>query len=168
MRSVIAKRIGVTVNVDGGRTVPTISRRGELTRAGYRIEDIALETERDITVPALVLVPERGGERKPAILLVDSAGKPTRVTQGEGRDRSDRWDAEAMVEAGFVVMAADLRGWGESFPAYPVNKMNKSGYNGFSIEHQSAQWALLVGRRLVGMQWTTCCARSIIWRPAPT
>jgi cephalosporin-C deacetylase-like acetyl esterase len=152
MRSVIAKRIGVTVNVDAERTAPITSRRGEVTRKGYRIEDVNLETERDITVPALVLVPERGEGRKPAILLVDSAGKPTRLTQDQGRDRSDRWDADAMVEAGFVVMAADLRGWGESFPAYPMNKMNKSGYDGFSIEHQSAQWALLVGRRLVGMQ----------------
>ena len=110
MRSVIANRIGVTVRVDAERAAPIMSRRGEVTRKGYRIEDVALETERDITVPALVLVPERGEGRKPAILLVDS-GKPTRLTQDEGRDRSDRWDGDAMVEAGFVVMAADLRGW---------------------------------------------------------
>jgi pimeloyl-ACP methyl ester carboxylesterase len=156
MRSVIAKRIGVTVRIDGERAAPVSSRRGETARKGYRIENVALETEKDITkditAPALVLVPEQGAGRKPAILLVDSAGKPARMTQDEGRDRSDRWDGEAMVEAGFVVMAADLRGWGESFPRYPVNKMNKSGYDGFSIAHQSAQWALLVGRRLVGMQ----------------
>jgi cephalosporin-C deacetylase-like acetyl esterase len=153
MRSVIAKRIGVMVKIDGERVPPPVSSRGaQPTRSGHRIEDIALETESGITVPAVVLVPERGEARKPAILLVDSAGKPTRLTRSDGRDREERWDGEAMAEAGFVVMAADLRGWGESFPAFPVNRKNQSGYDGFSIEHQTAQWALLLGKTMVGMQ----------------
>jgi cephalosporin-C deacetylase-like acetyl esterase len=153
MRSVIAKRIGVMVKIDGERVPPPVSSRGaQPARSGHRIEDIALETESGITVPAVVLVPERGEARKPAILLVDSAGKPTRLTRSDGRDREERWDGEAMAEAGFVVMAADLRGWGESFPAFPVNRKNQSGYDGFSIEHQTAQWALLLGKTMVGMQ----------------
>jgi cephalosporin-C deacetylase-like acetyl esterase len=148
LRAVIAERIKTTVPLDRERPLPPATRRGGETREGYRIENIALETEKGITVPALVLVPESGEARKPAVLFVNSAGKTAGMTLAEGRDDWHRWDPEVMAEAGYVVMAPDLRGWGESSPRHAMNP----GSSGYSIQYQTAQRALLVGRTLVGMQ----------------
>jgi cephalosporin-C deacetylase-like acetyl esterase len=148
LRALIARRLKTTVPLEEERAVPPVTRRGETIRNGYKVEDIALETDKGITVPALVLVPDQGEARKPAILFVNSAGKTAGMTTGEGRDAHYRWDAESMVEAGYVVMAPDLRGWGESSPRHTMNP----GSSGYSIQYQTAQRALLVGKTMVGMQ----------------
>lgn len=148
LRLMIAERLGITVSLGQERVAPPETQRGQQPEHGYRVEDIALETEQGITVPALVLVPEQGEAPKPAILFVNSAGKSAGRTLGEGRDASYRWDPQVMVEAGYIVMAPDLRGWGESAPRHPMNP----GSSGYSIQYQTAQRALLVGKTLVGMQ----------------
>ena len=107
-----------------------------LERDGYRIEKIALGTAPDITVPALVFVPEGGPARKPAILYVDGAGKGAQATEGG--------DIEALARSGHVVLAPDPRGVGESQPT--------SASGGYRPVWQMLQRALLVDRTIVGLQ----------------
>jgi len=130
LRSLIAARIQ-TAGV--GEAVPAHTDHGEVRRDNCRIEKIALETEPGITVPALVFVPAGNAGRRQAVLYVDSAGKAA------GGD-----DVEALVAAGHIVMAADLRGWGESLtPQKPII------YDGTWL---TPFRALLVGRNMTGMQ----------------
>lgn len=126
-------------------------RYGEIGRDGYRIEKIALETEPGITVPALVFVP--AGAKRPlrAVIYVNPAGKAASAARGG--------DLEALAQAGFLVMAPDLRGWGENGPA--------RGAGGYSGLWQTAMRAVLVGKTLLGMQVydLLACFRYLASRP---
>lgn len=128
----IAVRIGLSVE----RGVPRVTGYGEIGRDGYRIEKIALATEPGITVPGLAFVPVAKEGRKPAVLYVDSAGKKAGAAVGG--------DLEAIVQAGFVVLTIDPRGWGESAGA--------AGASGYDAAYQTAMRAFLVGKTMVGMQ----------------
>lgn len=112
------------------------ARYGEVGRDGYRIEKIALETEPGITVPALVFVPAAPKRPLRAILYVNPAGKAADAARGG--------DLEALAQAGFLVMAPDLRGWGESGPS-----PGKWEYTG---TWRTAMRAMLVAKNMVGMQ----------------
>ena len=113
---------------------PLFSKVGEVGRTGYRIEKITLESEAGITLPALVFVPESGG-RKSATIYIQPAGKA--ADAGEGND------ILALVREGHVVLAPDLRGWGESEA---------------QEAYQTAMRAILIGKTMVGMQVTDLLA----------
>lgn len=145
-RKVIAQRLGIDVSKP--RAAPAGTRRSEERREGYRMETVRFESEAGITVAAVVLTPEKGPARKPAVLFLNPGGKTAGMNAGDGREEWHRWDAESLARAGYVVMAADLRGWGESAPKHNMNP----GSSGYSIEYQTAARALLVGKTMAGMQ----------------
>jgi len=134
LRAAVAARLGLA-----GGTGPQpvrVTEAGVLPRQGYRIEKLAFETEPGITVPALLFAPEAGAAKKPAVIYLNPAGK--------GADAAPGRDIEALVKAGHLVLAADLRGWGESGPP------QKPGVYGGA--YQPAMRAILVGKTMVGMQ----------------
>jgi len=128
LRRIIAGRLGLSVDHGHPREKPQWSKQGELAREGYRIEKITVQSERGITIPALVFVPGGGRGRKPAILYLHAGGKAV--------DAGEAGDMEGLVRAGYVVLAVDPRGWGEA------------GAQG----RQTVMRSLLVGRTLPGMQ----------------
>jgi cephalosporin-C deacetylase-like acetyl esterase len=132
LRAAIAARMGLEVR----RGAPPVAKAGEVSRTGYRIEKLALETEPGITVPVLVFVPGTGPERRPAVLWLNPAGKAAEAGPGG--------DIEALVKAGHLVLAPDLRGWGES-----ALSRRLVVYGG---AYQTAMRAILVGKTMVGMQ----------------
>ncbi len=116
---------------------PAVQAHGQLDRDGYRIEKITMESEAGITVPALVFVPQQhSDERLPAVIVVNEKGKAADAAPG-GR-------LETLVRAGYLVIASDLRGLGET-----SNPKGKSGYNG---QFQTDMRAVLVGKTMAGMQ----------------
>ncbi|MEK7404994.1 MAG: acetylxylan esterase, partial [Acidobacteriota bacterium] len=133
LRALVRASLGVEANRE---RKPAVFARGEIGRDGYRIEKITLETEPGITVPALVFVPAAGARPLAAILYVNSAGKAADAAAGG--------DIEALALAGHIVVAPDLRGWGESGPA--------RGAGGYSGMWQLAMRAVLVGRTMLGIQ----------------
>jgi hypothetical protein len=140
LRVLAADRLGIaSVRTSG---VPQCSTAGEIARAGYRIEKIVLETEKGIRVPALVFVPASGRQRYPATLYLNSEGKSA--------DASEEGDITALVRLGNIVVAPDLRGWGES-----ANRTGGGLHNG---TYQTAMRALLVGKTMLGMQVTDLLA----------
>ena len=89
-------------------------------RDGYRVERIVFDAEAAMSVPALLFVPDRAeeGEPLPAVLAVhghgttkDTIGTPGGVAGEEGADGADY--AHRLAAAGLVVLAPDLRGFGE-------------------------------------------------------
>ncbi len=111
---------------------------GRITRSGYGIEKLIYETEPGITVPALLFVPDTGASRKPAILYVHGRGKSAAAP-----------DAAQLVAAGFVVLAIDQRGAGET--AFSTPDLGSDFPRWFG-DYASAMRALLIGRTLVGMR----------------
>ncbi len=110
---------------------------GVLERSGYRIEKWLYSSEPGIGIPAVVYAPSTPG-RKPAVLLVSGRGK---AAESSG--------CEALVKAGFVVMAADLRGLGETRVAGPSASSDWPQYFG---DYASSMTGLLIGRPLTGMR----------------
>ena len=132
LRSIITARIGLSVT----RGAPLVSKFGVVKRDRYHIEKITIETEKGITVPALVFVPESGAGRKPGVIFANPQGKSAAAGPGG--------EIESLVTSGHVVLAPDLRGWGES--------AKLKGNSGYSGPFQTNMRAILVGKTLVGMQ----------------
>lgn len=89
-------------------------------RNGYRVERIVFDVEPTMSVPALLLVPDGAEHRapRPAVLAVHGHGttKETISTSGGtvGADGAAGADyAHRLAAAGVVVLAPDLRGFGE-------------------------------------------------------
>jgi dienelactone hydrolase len=89
-------------------------------RDGYRVERIVFDAEAAMSVPALLLVPDGAddGEPRPAVLAVhghgttkDTISTPGGVGVDEGAANADY--AHRLASAGLVVLAPDLRGFGE-------------------------------------------------------
>ena len=107
LKRAIARRIGMPA---GRRPVAARS-------SGDRIE---LETEAGVRIPARIFLPSGGQAKKPAMLYLDPNGA----------------DIDALVRAGRIVLAPELRGLGLGKP------------------YATSMRAMLVGRTMAGMQTT--------------
>lgn len=111
---------------------------GVIQKDGYRIEKLTYESEPGIIIPSLLLVPENGENRKPAILYVNSKGKAKSADE-----------VDAMVRSGFVVLSIDARAWGET--ASDTGDDARS-FQALFPNYGPAMTALLLGKNLVGMR----------------
>lgn len=136
LRSAIAARLGISLKNAVTQQVPDVSKAGVIERNGYSIEKIILKTSSGIDVPALVFVPSTGPRMKPAILYTNAAGKSADAAPGGA--------IESLVRAGNVVLAPDLRGWGES--------ESLGGRPPDTGHYETAMRAFIIGKTVVGMQ----------------
>ena len=116
---------------------PRTASYGTVTRPSCRVEKLTYESEAGVTVPALLFVPAQGAARKPAVVLADARGKAAAATE-----------AEELAGKGYVVLAPDLRGLGETQP--PLDRRDYFVRN-FG-DYESALTALLIGKSLPGMR----------------
>jgi cephalosporin-C deacetylase-like acetyl esterase len=109
-----------------------------LTHNGYTVEKWTFEPEPGIPVPAVLCLPSNVGadESSPAVLIVDEVGKQTAFDQGL---------VDELVERGFVVMAIDYRGVGETDGTVPA-----IGYGPSMPEYNLTNYSLFIGRPLAG------------------
>jgi hypothetical protein len=114
---------------------------GEIRRAGYRIEKLTYESEPEIVVPSLLFIPDTSEAHKPAILYVHGRGKSAEAASGG--------DILQLVKAGFVVLAIDTRGCGETQVLDTQQSNDTLPYFG---DYDSAMTALLAGKPLVAMR----------------
>lgn len=108
----------------------------------FRIEKLTYESQPGIVVPGLLFVPRRSDGRRPAILYVHGRGKAADGLAGG--------DIQGWVKAGFVVLAIDYRGSGETRAAQNPEQANEM-YRFFG-DYDSAMTALLLRKTLVGMR----------------
>ncbi|MEW5974983.1 MAG: acetylxylan esterase [Acidobacteriota bacterium] len=114
---------------------------GQIQRSGYRIEKIVYRSEPGIRIPSLLFVPESGPQRNPAILYAHGRGKSAEAGPGG--------DIEELCKAGWVVLAPDLRGMGETFFQ---DEDQASDFPRYFGDYNTAMTALLVDKPLVGMR----------------
>ena len=112
-----------------------VEAHGSIDRDGYVIKKLALLRKDDVPLPVLLLLPENRSEKLPALLYADSRGKAVAAAPGG--------ELETLVRSGRIVMAVDLRGYGETRDrgAYEKN-MND--------EERTAMIAMHLGRPLLG------------------
>jgi cephalosporin-C deacetylase-like acetyl esterase len=117
---------------------PPVKSYGRIDNSGYRVEKFIYESEPGIPIPSLLFIPETAEARKPAILYVHGRGKAAGVG-----------DIEDLVKAGFVVLAIDVRGAGETTVLESQQSNDTRPYFG---DFDSSMIALLLGRPLAGMR----------------
>jgi cephalosporin-C deacetylase-like acetyl esterase len=119
-----------------------VTSYGRFERPGMRVEKLTYETEPGIAIPSLLFIPtsavsQARTSRNPGIILLDARGKSGSVE-----------DAEALARAGNVVLAPDLRGFGETQPAF-LHRESRIGDFG---DYRDSMTALLVGKTMPGMR----------------
>jgi dienelactone hydrolase len=108
---------------------------GTVDRKTYRIEKLLLQPETDVSLPALLFLPEKVDPNRVVLYLHN---------QGKTADAAPGGAIEKRVLAGDTVLAVDLRGIGQTQPS--------GKHNGYFAEYQDAAMAYLLGRCYVGMQ----------------
>jgi cephalosporin-C deacetylase-like acetyl esterase len=109
---------------------------GSIDRPQYTIEKLVYESEPGIYIPAVLFAPKAAGP-KAAVLFVDGRGKS-----------AARAELQALAEAGMVVLAPDLRGFGETRWVAEGG----SDWNRVLGDYDSSMTAMLTGTSLVGMR----------------
>ena len=112
---------------------------GTIQRDGYTIEKLILTPEPGIHLPALAFIP---AERK---------GQATLYLHGESMktDSAPGGPIESLVKQGQIVLAAELRGIGETETGHDKRDY---GYGKFGRDVQEIFLAYLIGRSYVGMR----------------
>lgn len=134
-RDVIRETIGLSKPAAD----PQVANSGQLARDGYRIHRFALTVEPGLSLPALAFLP---GEPN---------GKATLYLHGSSMqaDAAPGGPIEALVQQGQVVLAAELRGIGETETGH---NRRVWGRVHFGQDIQEVLLAYLLGRSYVGMR----------------
>jgi cephalosporin-C deacetylase-like acetyl esterase len=117
---------------------PRAEELGTIERDGYRIEKMIIKPEEGVYVTALMFVPSKQTD-KAAVLYLHEKGKATDAAPGG--------PIEELVKTGRLVMAADLRGIGET---HGVGQPYFEPY--FGSDGQDFYIAYVLGRSYVGMR----------------
>jgi cephalosporin-C deacetylase-like acetyl esterase len=116
---------------------PAIASYGEVARPACRAEKITYQSEPGISIPGLLFVPRNGPARKPAIIFADARGKSAAAAE-----------AEQLAAKGYIVLAPDLRGFGETGP--PLDRRDYF-VRAFG-DYENTLTALLIGKTMPGMR----------------
>ncbi len=122
------------------------STAGTVERSGYRIDKLIIEPAHGMPLPALAFIPANSDKK--AFLYISDVGKQT--------DASPGGPIEQIAVKGHIVLAVDLRGFGET------RHGGKRWYSGtFGPNAGHFYLSYLLGRSLVSL-WTEdilCCTR---------
>ncbi|MDP6634232.1 MAG: acetylxylan esterase [Phycisphaerae bacterium] len=116
--------------------IPVVTRAGVIKRGNCSIEKLIIKPEAGVYLPALLLTPNKKTGSKPVVYLHEG-GK----TANAGRAINE------LVAGGRVVLAADLRGIGET-----AQKRQRKFASHFGADWQDFFTAYLLGRSFVGMR----------------
>jgi cephalosporin-C deacetylase-like acetyl esterase len=128
-------RVRELIGYAAGRPAPPIVRYGAVSKRGYRIEKLTVETAPGVIVPSLLFVPSGGRANKPVVLYADGAGKSATAGYDE------------LMHMDVAVLAIDLRGMGETGPRKPSDTWGR--YFG---DYHAAMSAFLLGKSLVSLR----------------
>jgi len=141
-RSEMQRQVRPLIGFEPRRSPLSVKPFGRIEKEGYGIEKLIYESEPGIIVPALLYVPRSTEARKPAVVYVNDRGKSADGDSGGA--------IEQLVKRGFIVLAIDMRGCGETRPLQNPDESNET-YRYFG-QYDSALRAFLVGKTLVGMR----------------
>ncbi|MFC2087857.1 acetylxylan esterase, partial [Bacteroidota bacterium] len=135
-RELVIQTIGAKINE---LTKPEVEIAGKIVRKDYTIEKIILQLHEGLPLPALAFVPEK--PNGVAILYLHGESMKTDAQKGGA--------IEELVKKGYVVLAAELRGIGETETGHSKRDY---GRGKFGPDSQEFFLAYLIGRSFVGMR----------------
>jgi dienelactone hydrolase len=115
---------------------PNVQVIGKMEREGFSIEKMALKLEKAFQVPALLFVPTK------------PSGKGILYLHGSSM-KADASAIEQLVKAGNIVLAAELRGIGETETGF---RRKSFGAGQFGRDNLEILTAYLMGKSFVGMR----------------
>lgn len=121
------------------RSKPVVRKVATVNRENCTIEKLIITVGRGVPLPALLFTPKSAPGRLPATLYIDGDGK--------SRPAAPDGPIPKLVAAGRVVLAVDLRGFGETTDH---SRRNAGKY--FNNEHRNAVIALQIGRPLIAQR----------------
>jgi cephalosporin-C deacetylase-like acetyl esterase len=130
------------------RPVATVDRKG------LRIEKVQFLSEPGIYIPAWAFIPEKRAAGSSAIIYVNESGKDGEAMEFEGSEASGLRPGllETMARRGNLVIAADLRGIGETRPEHSSRSSGNAYQHLFNVETAFAYLAWYMDQSLFGMR----------------
>ncbi|MBM4040743.1 MAG: hypothetical protein FJ290_19745 [Planctomycetes bacterium] len=130
------------LNVPAGHGAPTCDQLGVFYRGKCGIEQLTFQSERGITIPALLFVPDKEpGQKWPGIVYVHQDGKEA--------EAGPTGTIQMLASEGNVVLAIDVRGIGE---AHSIGAIPRDyafmGTDGYHFYQYGMLGHTLVGRRV--------------------
>ncbi len=119
---------------------PPADQHGAFFRGKCGIERLSFKTERGITVPALLFVPEKAERRWPGILYLHERGKEV--------EAGHCGTIQMLASEGNVVLAIDVRGVGESRPGFVPGLEAHWQPESYFTPHYAMVGHTMFGRRL--------------------
>ncbi|MEA2063387.1 MAG: metalloendopeptidase, partial [Gemmatimonadota bacterium] len=135
------------IGIRDRRCKPVAKSAGTIQRKGYCIEKIVIHRKGEVPVPGLLFLPEGKPGRLPAVLYVDGRGK----SAAAGPDGP----IARLVSEGRVVLAIDVRGFGETADdPEGVNRfgLRRNAKKYWNNEYGNAFDAIVLGRPLLGQR----------------
>ncbi len=143
------------------RSEPKVETRATIERPGYTLRKLVLTVDERLALPAIAFVP------------ANPRGQATLYLHGTSlaADAAPGGPIEKLVNAGHVVLAAELRGIGETETGH---EKRDYGYGRFGRDNQEIFLAYLIGKSFVGMRaddvqsWTRFLKNGALTGTAPT
>lgn len=114
---------------------PVVINKNSIRRKEYRIDKLIIQRQGEVPVPALLFVPDSVNGKLPATIYVNSSGKNS--------DAGPDGPIAKLVRQGRIVLAIDVRGWGET---------KGKGEKYQQKEFQEAMTAIYLARPLMGQR----------------
>ena len=140
-RTEMQREVRRLIGFEPGTSALNVKPFGQIEGDGYLMEKLIYESEPEIIIPAVLFVPKTSEGKKPAVVYVNDKGKSAGASEGA---------IHQLVKRGFVVLAIDMSGCGETRPQQNPDESNET-YRYFG-QYDSAMRALLVGKTLVGIR----------------
>lgn len=121
----IAMRIGFTLPQN--RKEPEVRSLETFNIEGISIEKLTYESEKGITIPTLLIKPKNVKPGTPVYIYISDKGKPHRY--------DNSLLPFLLANNGFIVLAIDVRGIGETSPTPPFVLNKVTGYNSLQWQH---------------------------------
>src|SRR5581483_769846 len=123
-------------------------------RKGLRIEKMQFLSEPGIYIPAWAFVPEKRAAGSSPIIYVNESGKDGEAMEFEGSEASGLRPGflETLAHRGHLVIAADLRGIGDTRPEHSSRSSANAFAHLFNVETALAYLAWYMDRSLFGMR----------------
>ncbi len=159
--ALIRRTIGANGGEESTETQPKVTAVGEITRSNCVIRKLVLTVEPGLQLPALAFVPRKANGR--AVLYLHDAGMKHDAAPGGAID--------ALVDQGCVVLAAELRGIGETETGF---RRRAYGAGRFGRDLLEVLTAYLMGKNYVGMRtddvtaWARYLQSSALTNEAPS